>query len=62
MSRFDQWWDTGDHMARHLPDSTKVQIKDYLREAFNAGIAAAKNNPRGLSQSALDYEATVGKP
>ena len=48
MSRFDKWWSSDDCPARQLPETTQTQIKWYLREAFAAGLAAAKKKePEG---------------
>lgn len=39
MAGFREWWGGADNPARGLPQSTQVQIMDYMSAAFKGGQA-----------------------
>ena len=39
MSKFDEWWSGDLNPVRKMPETTQYQIKDFMRQAFNAGRA-----------------------
>lgn len=42
MTRFETWWESEQNPARNLPESTQLQVKPYMRAAFNGGIYTEK--------------------
>lgn len=42
MTRFEEWWEGTENPARNLPESTQIQVKPYMRAAFNGGIYMEK--------------------
>jgi hypothetical protein len=46
VSKFDRWWDSDENPCRDLPESTRVQVKYFVRAAFDAGREAEKKPPK----------------
>lgn len=45
MSKFDDWWNNPElNPVHNVPESTQLQIKGFMRAAFNAGKEAWRSN------------------
>ena len=57
MARFKTWWESKENPALSLPESTQLQIKPYMRAAFNGGVHATM---RGNILEVLTHENREG--
>jgi hypothetical protein len=57
MSKFDEWWNSDENSARGLPETTAIQIKPFMRDAFNAGKEAWRKTPKDRTPAQGDMTA-----
>lgn len=39
MDNFNTWWNSEESPRRFMPETTQYLIKDFMRQAYNAGLA-----------------------
>jgi hypothetical protein len=61
VSKFDDWWNSNENPVRDTPESTRIQMKPFLREAFNAGKEAWRKSPNTALPKSDQFAGGIGE-
>lgn len=56
MNSFSEWWRDWDERMKHVPESTRIQLRPFMYAAFQAGKESVKTPRVKIEKERFEFD------